>query len=99
MQKVKVHRYISGKRPKYAPVSSSEDESEDEDFLENQRQKEYSPTPEQLELPPEKLLTTEDRRLKRLIERKALERENDDEEDDRLKRRRYSSTMSEYNIY
>jgi len=30
MQKVKVHRYVSGKRPEYAPVSSSEEESEDE---------------------------------------------------------------------
>ena len=33
MQKVKVHRYVSGKRPDYAPHSSSEDESEDEEFV------------------------------------------------------------------
>lgn len=33
MQKVKVHRYISGKRPDYAPRSSSEEESEDEEFI------------------------------------------------------------------
>ncbi|XP_049771129.1 microfibrillar-associated protein 1-like [Schistocerca cancellata] len=34
MQKVKVHRYVSGKRPDYAPVSSSEEDSEAEDFTE-----------------------------------------------------------------
>lgn len=33
MQKVKVHRYVSGKRPDYAPRSSSEEESEDEEFI------------------------------------------------------------------
>lgn len=34
MQKVKVHRYVSGKRPDYAQDHRSESESEDEDFLE-----------------------------------------------------------------
>lgn len=34
MKKVKVHRYVSGKRPDYAPAGSSDEESEDEDFLE-----------------------------------------------------------------
>ena len=34
MQKVKVHRYVSGKRPEYAPESSTEEESEEEDFVE-----------------------------------------------------------------
>lgn len=34
MQKVKVHRYVSGKRPDYAPRESSESESDDDDFLE-----------------------------------------------------------------
>ena len=38
MKKVKVHRYVSGKRPDYAPAASSEEESEDEDFLD---EKEY----------------------------------------------------------
>lgn len=32
MQKVKVQRYISGKRPEYAQYVSSDDESEEEDF-------------------------------------------------------------------
>jgi len=33
MQKVKVNRYVSGKRPEYAPRSSSEEESDDEEFV------------------------------------------------------------------
>lgn len=36
MQKVKVHRYISGKRPEYAK-SDSDDSSQDEDFMENRK--------------------------------------------------------------
>lgn len=38
MQKVKVHRYVSGKRPEYAQQSSSENESDDDDFLEKRQQ-------------------------------------------------------------
>ncbi|CAD6234503.1 GSCOCG00001958001-RA-CDS [Cotesia congregata] len=34
MKKVKVHRYVSGKRPDYAPAASSDEESDDDDFLE-----------------------------------------------------------------
>ncbi|XP_035782134.1 microfibrillar-associated protein 1-like [Anopheles albimanus] len=37
MQKVKVHRYVSGKRPEYAQYASSDEESEEDDFLENRR--------------------------------------------------------------
>ncbi|XP_063981199.1 microfibrillar-associated protein 1 [Diachasmimorpha longicaudata] len=33
MKKVKVHRYVSGKRPDYAPVASSDEESEEDDFM------------------------------------------------------------------
>ena len=32
MKKVKVHRYISGKRPEYAPASSDEEVTDEEDF-------------------------------------------------------------------
>lgn len=39
MQKVKVNRYVSGKRPDYATRSSSEDESEDEEFIVPNRMK------------------------------------------------------------
>lgn len=86
MQKVKVHRYVSGKRPEYAPASSSDEESEEEDFLEVQKPKESSPGPEVIELPPEKILASEDRRLKRLIQRKLQEEHEAEEE--QLSRRR-----------
>ncbi|XP_011300778.1 microfibrillar-associated protein 1 [Fopius arisanus] len=33
MKKVKVHRYVSGKRPDYAPMASSDEESDEDDFL------------------------------------------------------------------
>jgi microfibrillar-associated protein 1 len=39
MQKVKVHRYISGKRPDYAPDTSSEEGSDEEEFIQTQRTK------------------------------------------------------------
>lgn len=38
MQKVKVHRYVTGKRPDYAPDSSGEEESEEELFTPVQAQ-------------------------------------------------------------
>lgn len=37
MQKVKVQRYISGKKPDYAQGVSSSEESDAEDFIEQQR--------------------------------------------------------------
>lgn len=39
MQKVKVQRYISGKRPEYAQYVSTDDESDDEDFIDRKTQK------------------------------------------------------------
>lgn len=39
MQKVKVHRYISGKRPEYAQYESSGDESADDDFSDRKAQR------------------------------------------------------------
>lgn len=37
MQKVKVQRYISGKKPDYAQGASSSEDSDAEDFIEQQR--------------------------------------------------------------
>ncbi|XP_065223109.1 microfibrillar-associated protein 1 [Planococcus citri] len=82
MQKVKVHRYVSGKRPEYAPVSSSEEESEEEDFIEVHKQRQQTPPPEEIILPTERILATEDPRLRRLINRKAQEEEEEEEEDE-----------------
>lgn len=38
MQKVKVNRYVSGKRPDYATTHSSSDESDDEEFIRPRQQ-------------------------------------------------------------
>lgn len=47
MQKVKVHRYVSGKRPDYAQDQHSDSESDDEDFLERRnRPQRRTPSPE-----------------------------------------------------
>lgn len=45
MQKVKVHRYVSGKRPDYAQDVRSDSDSDEDDFLErrNQLPKDASP--------------------------------------------------------
>ncbi|XP_053695236.1 microfibrillar-associated protein 1 [Sabethes cyaneus] len=37
MQKVKVHRYVSGKRPEYAQYASSDEETDDDDFMDNRK--------------------------------------------------------------
>ena len=37
MQKVKVQRYISGKRPEYAPKDVSDESSNDEDCFDNRK--------------------------------------------------------------
>lgn len=42
MQKVKVHRYISGKRPEYAQYRSSDEESEDDDFIDRRAQRSFA---------------------------------------------------------
>lgn len=55
MQKVKVHRYVSGKRPDYAQHYRSDSESDDEDFLERRNQaphvphRQHSPEPQHIE--------------------------------------------------
>uniref|UniRef100_A0A182QTT2 Micro-fibrillar-associated protein 1 C-terminal domain-containing protein n=1 Tax=Anopheles farauti TaxID=69004 RepID=A0A182QTT2_9DIPT len=65
MQKVKVHRYVSGKRPEYAQYASSDEESEDDDFLEHRRANEEQQQREESDdndLPED----TDDPRLRRL---------------------------------
>lgn len=68
MQKVKVHRYVQGKRPEYAPESTSEEESSDDDFMESRKVRGASPTTnfdseQMVQLPSDAL---NDARLKRL---------------------------------
>lgn len=42
MQKVKVQRYISGKRPEYAQYNSTDEESENEDFIDRRALKSFA---------------------------------------------------------
>ncbi|KAJ1531451.1 hypothetical protein ONE63_000130 [Megalurothrips usitatus] len=91
MQKVKVHRYVSGKRPDYAPMSSSEEESEEEDFIEHQGAptKPTRPPPRHTESPTELYDESEladDPRLRRLMTRHAPKSEEDE---DRRERHRH----------
>ncbi|KAJ8940358.1 hypothetical protein NQ314_010735, partial [Rhamnusium bicolor] len=46
MQKVKVHRYVSGKKPDYAQDAYSDTESEDDDFLERRNHVPSAPSPQ-----------------------------------------------------
>lgn len=91
MQKVKVHRYVSGKRPDYAPMSSSEEESEEEDFIEHQAAPVSRPTrppPRHTESPTELYEESEvadDPRLKRLMTRHGPQT---DQDEDRAERHR-----------
>lgn len=95
MQKVKVHRYVSGKRPDYAPMSSSEEESEEEDFIDQQGvpvsrpSRPTRPPPRHTESPTELYDESEvadDPRLRRLMTRHAPESGQDD---DRAERHRH----------
>ncbi|CAD7081659.1 unnamed protein product [Hermetia illucens] len=88
MQKVKVHRYISGKRPEYAQGSSSEDESDIEDFIDHRKEKvrrEDAEQTEELASREQQPEEEDDPRLKRL-KAKQLEEE---ETEDRLARHRH----------
>lgn len=64
MKKVKVHRYVCGKRPDYAPRSSSEDESENEDFVEKRVHSYEDTESEKVSLP--RIREEDDPRLRRL---------------------------------
>lgn len=61
MEKVKVKRYVSGKRPDYAPMESSDEEEEDFQFV--KKGKEAEP---EVEMEEEDL---SDPRLRRLMNR------------------------------
>lgn len=91
MQKVKVHRYVSGKRPEYAPMSSSEEESEEEDFIETRKHRK-APSPEPKAAESDDSLP-DDPRLRRLKTRHLEDvKENEIEEGDNeieTKRRRF----------
>lgn len=89
MKKVKVHRYVSGKRPDYAPAASSEEESEEDDFLEKRVHKLYDEsevTAESLEPSQCKVRDEDDPRLRRLT---RLNRQKEAETEYRTERHRH----------
>ena len=73
-QKVRVNRYVTGKRPEYAPQSSSDEE--DEDFIQKRLHKQQE---EPVEAPAPVVETANDRRLARLQQARAAD--TDDQED------------------
>jgi len=92
MQKVKVQRYISGKRPDYARrYSESESEEEEQDFVNKKREvgrhdDSRSPSPDRSDMPD--MASVSDPRLRRLLAARLREREedSDDEQEDRVSR-------------
>lgn len=97
MQKVKVHRYVSGKRPDYAQNERSDSESEDEDFLEKRNQQHhYRPQTPEVVQSDEDLNDPRLRRLKireddtevrperrrHIVEPEVLQSSDDDEKDE-----------------
>ncbi|KAK6631746.1 hypothetical protein RUM43_013810 [Polyplax serrata] len=92
MQKVKVHRYVSGKRPDYAPASSSDEESDSEGFVEQQHQKPYKSAPPRSpkleEIPDFSINVDKDPRLKRLEKVSKIDSDDSDTER-RLERHRH----------
>lgn len=64
MEKVKVKRYVSGKRPDYAPMESSEEEDEEFQFIKKAKEQEVEPEEQEEEL-------ANDPRLRRLQNRIA----------------------------
>lgn len=77
MEKVKVSRYVTGKRPDYAPDTSSEEDSDAEVELQRKIRKEGDEDGEKGD-------GVVDRRLQRLLQREAIE----SDEEDRVARHR-----------
>lgn len=77
MQKVKVQRYISGKRPDYAQYASSGEETDDDDFIDNRKM--IKPNFGKLDGPPDKIA---------MAEQNLEDSDDDDVNDPRLRRLR-----------
>lgn len=73
MRKVKVHRYISGKRPEYANYNSSDEESDEDDFLDHRgRTKKRETVPENNDDAADTEMDIDDPRLRRLNKLREL---------------------------
>ncbi len=69
MQKVKVTRYVSGRRPEYALSESDSESSEDEEMAAEDEEEEVDHDGYEDRLRPDDALTANDRRLQRLRDR------------------------------
>ena len=67
MQKVKVQRYVAGKRPKYAPDSDTDEELEERTSEKSSDEEDAAPTTSR-HIPNVDLSQVDDRRLKRLMD-------------------------------
>jgi len=85
MKKVKVQRYVSGKRPDYAKASSGEEESDDEDFTRPNRGPTQGSPPIHKDLTEAEMA---DPRLRRLMANKQEWADNENDEDADVPRRR-----------
>ncbi|KAJ8981844.1 hypothetical protein NQ317_001807 [Molorchus minor] len=106
MQKVKVHRYVSGKKPDYAQDVHSESESDDEGFLEKKNNMPSAPSPERLKSDDElndprlrrlKIAETDTEvrpeRRRHILEPEVLESSEDEEEKDEIHLSEYKHTL------
>ncbi|KAL5006796.1 hypothetical protein ScPMuIL_015602 [Solemya velum] len=82
MQKVKVNRYVTGKRPDYAPESSSEESDQEFELVKNKKQPVKK---EEQEAVAQTESEIQDRRIRRLQDRTA---DDSDDDDDRVTRHR-----------
>lgn len=92
MKKVKVHRYVSGKRPDYAPMSSSEEDEDSDGFIEHQQQKNQKPPPKPPSPKQEEIDSDEyidkDPRLRRLIKTRVRQESDESDTENRMERHR-----------
>lgn len=95
MKKVKVHRYISGKRPEYAQNYSSDEESDTDNFVDRRAQRNFANRGEDRQPNDSyenETETTDDPRLRRLMQVHRKDSESDEVSDDdresRLRRHR-----------
>ena len=81
MKKVKVQRYISGKRPEYAPDSSDEEVTDDEDFT-HPKGATHPPSPSHKMLTEVELQDPRLRRLRAASQMVSRKDENDVDADE-----------------
>lgn len=105
MKKVKVHRYISGKRPEYAQYRSSDEESEDDDFIDRRAQRSFANRGDNSRKRDAAMLmddsyksdeNADDPRLRRLARHKSESEDDDANDDEDREERNRESRLRRY---